>query len=134
MRHPQQAVVTLPPDTRSAADARRFVRRTLSAWACDAETTDNTELLVSELVANALRHAGTGVRLRLAWQDDGVRVDVADGSRRTPRPRLPDTVGEAGRGLFLVDQLARDWGVREHDSGKSVWFLLAPLSRAGPAR
>lgn len=130
----QPAVVALPPHARSAGDARRFVRRTLIAWGCPPALRETAELLVSELVANAVRHARTGIRLTLRPQGGAVRAEVSDGSAHRPRPRLPEARSETGRGLFLVDQLAPEWGVREHDGGKTVWFVLGQISRAVPAK
>ena len=127
------AAVSLPPHARSAGDARRLVRRTLISWGCPPAVRETAELLVSELVANAVRHARTGIRLTLRAQGGAVRAEVSDGSPHRPRPRLPETHSESGRGLFLVDQLAPEWGVREHAGGKTVWFLLGQVSRAVPA-
>lgn len=132
MRHPQTAVLTLPPHARSAADARHFVERTLRGWSCP-EAVEVTQLLVSELVSNAVRHAGTPIRLVLRMEGGRVQVDVSDGAPGAPRPRLVEADSEAGRGLFLVDQLARDWGVRPARRGKTVWFVLDPLSLGVPA-
>jgi anti-sigma regulatory factor (Ser/Thr protein kinase) len=133
MHRHHQAVLTLPPRPRSARDARRFVDRVLGGWGCD-RLAESVELLVSELVANAVRHAGTPVRLTLSRDGDGVRVAVRDGSPDRPRPRLPDTDSETGRGLFLVDQLTTDWGVEEDRNGKTVWFALGPVTQRAPAR
>lgn len=132
MRHPHPAVLTLPPNPRSAADARRFVERILRGWRCP-DAVELTQLLVSELVSNAVRHAGTPIRLVLRVRDGRVSVEVTDGASDPPRPRLAEPDSEAGRGLFLIDQLARDWGVRPERRGKTVWFVLDPLSQAVPA-
>lgn len=128
----QRAAVTLPPASRSAADARRFVERTLPEWGCG-EAVDEVRLLVSELVSNAVRHAGTRVRLVLTREEGTIRGEVSDGSPKAPRPRLAEHDSEAGRGLFLLDQMAREWGVRPERQGKTVWFVLDPLSQAVPA-
>lgn len=127
-----QAVLTLPPHPRSAADARRFVDHVLAVWRCP-DLRDTAQLLVSELVTNSVRHAGTPVRLTVRRADGGLRVEVADGSKGRPRPHLPDAGAEAGRGLFLLDQLARAWGVRDERGGKAVWFELDELRQAVPA-
>lgn len=131
MRQRTQAVLTLPPHPRSAADARRFVERVLAVWRCP-ELRDTAQLLVSELVTNSVRHAGTPVRLTLRRQERGLRIEVADGSPGRPRPRLPDAETEAGRGLYLLDRLAGDWGVRDERGGKAVWFELDDLRQAVP--
>jgi len=120
---PKRAVLTLPPDPTSAAQARRFVGRTLRTWRA-ASLGESAELLVSELVANAIRHSGTDVEVSLRF--DGLRlvIEVSDCGPGQPRPRLPSADSEDGRGLYLVDQLARDWGVRSEHEGKTVWAAL----------
>ena len=133
MRHSPLAAMTLSPHARSAADARRFVEHALRSWRCD-DALDTAQLLVSELVSNAIRHAGTPVRLTLRREPGGLRVEVRDGAPGAPRPRLADPDSEAGRGLFLVDHLAREWGVRPERRGKTVWFVLDRVSQAVPAR
>ncbi|MFJ3138087.1 ATP-binding protein [Streptomyces sp. NPDC086843] len=98
---------------------------------------DATELLVSELVTNALRHGdGPGpVGLRLL-RDEVLTVEVADGgSTLTPHPRRARTTDEGGRGLFLVAKLSRRWGSRPAPDGKVVWAELdypRSAARTGP--
>lgn len=117
----EQAV--LPPQAASAGRARRFVADALtSARAPDA--VDAATLLVSELVANAVLHAGGELRVRVACEDRCVRVEVADGSPTTPKQRQQSRDATTGRGLLLVDALASDWGVRRSGPGKTVWFEL----------
>lgn len=115
--------MTLPPDATSASQARRFVARTLRQWRA-AQLSETAELLVSELVANAIRHTRTAVEIHLRF--DGVRfvIEVSDGGPGHPRPRLPSADSEKGRGLYLIDYLARDWGVRSEHEGKTVWATL----------
>lgn len=85
---------------------------------------DTTSLLTSELVTNAIRHAGTSICLRLVRRGERLRVEVSDGSRARPVRRrfAPDV--DAGRGLNLLERLAVDWGVRRTPEGKTVWFEL----------
>jgi anti-sigma regulatory factor (Ser/Thr protein kinase) len=92
---------------------------------------EDLRLLVTELITNALRHGGLGpgdkVLLRARIEDDAVRVEVHDpGNDGLVRPRTPGTRG-GGYGLFLVDQLSRQWGV-ERDGGTLVWFELSAWS------
>jgi serine phosphatase RsbU (regulator of sigma subunit) len=110
----------LTPHPRTAGQARRLVRRTLARWGLSA-LTDTTELLVSEVVANAVRVTTRPLTLRLL-RTDVLRVEVRDDSAQLPRlghARLDD---EGGRGLFLVDQLALRWGATRVSGGKIVWF------------
>jgi anti-sigma regulatory factor (Ser/Thr protein kinase) len=83
------------------------------------------ELLVSELVTNAVLHARSEVELRLSNSADAVRVDVVDASTRPPVLRTRDDAAMTGRGLALVAELSAQWGVEETEGGKSVWFVVA---------
>jgi anti-sigma regulatory factor (Ser/Thr protein kinase) len=109
----------------SAAAARTFVRDLLAAWDCD-DQHDVAVLLTSELVSNAVRHAAT--RLALEVQADPnaevVRIAVRDSDGRLPIRRDPGADATGGRGLLLVDALARRWGTDVEDEGKVVWFEL----------
>lgn len=91
----------------------------------DADVIDTAQLLVSELVTNAVLHAGTDIEVTVSVSGGVVRVDVVDQSRRLPTRKNYDRSAMTGRGLGLVDASARQWGVRGHPSGKSVWFELA---------
>ena len=99
--------------------------RTLRDWRLGGEVVDCAILLTSELVTNAVRHAGTRVIVRLDTRDHRLRVEVVDAVERRPQPRHADLLAEGGRGLELVDALAADWGVDGGPGGKSVWFELA---------
>ena len=97
---------------------------TLGAWSCEHLAYD-AALLVSELVTNAVIHARSDVAVRLWRTGSGIRVEIAD---RDPQPVMsrsfnPEALG--GRGLHLVEALAREWGVRDAKPGKTVWFELA---------
>jgi anti-sigma regulatory factor (Ser/Thr protein kinase) len=99
--------------------------------ACDADDLAPTaELLTTELVTNVVRHAVTPLTVDLAWNDPTLRVEVRDGSSIVPAvSELPAV--NAGYGLHLVRNLARDWGVNTSDDGKAVWILL---DRQSPQR
>jgi hypothetical protein len=97
----------------------------LSAWALEG-LFDDAELVVSELVSNAIRHANGELRLTLSATDEDLRMEVADGSGTLPIPRQPDPDDEQGRGLLLVDALAHTWGVDRAGSGKTVWAHVGP--------
>jgi anti-sigma regulatory factor (Ser/Thr protein kinase) len=121
--HPP-AELSLPLDPGSAAAARAFVAQTLQARGL-ARHCDIAVLLASELVTNALRHARTDVRVRVATMRDRVRVEVVDGSGQVPLPRhaIPDQ-DESGRGMLLVAGLSDRWGTEPGFGGKYVWFEL----------
>lgn len=112
-----------PPDPASAAKARRFLNETLRGWRCD-HLVDVATLLVSELVANAILHAGTTIEVVARATAERLRIEVYDDKRRMPLRKHYSTMSATGRGLFLVEQLAADWGSEATESGKRVWFEL----------
>ena len=120
-------VTTLPPTGSSAATARRTVERLLEEAGLNG-LLDEALLLVTELVTNAVVHAGTEIELRIETAPEGMRVEVVDrspGSLPVIRPGPAET-REGGRGVFLLDALASEWGTRHFSGGKSVWFRLGP--------
>jgi anti-sigma regulatory factor (Ser/Thr protein kinase) len=109
----------LPADPAVVADARARAARQLAAWGLE-EITFTTELLVSELVTNAIRHAHEPIQLRMIL--NGVlSCEVFDGSSSAPQLRRADRYDEDGRGLMLVAQLAERWGTRHNEAGKIIW-------------
>ena len=122
----------LQADTASASRARRFVDEVLSRWQCG-DLLDDVQLLVSELVTNAVVHAGSEVEIAVRLLVDSVRIEVVD---RAPdaklRPSSPAVEDESGRGLLLVETLASAWGVEPLDGGKAVWFEVPRLDRSEP--
>ena len=127
------AVIDLPDELSSVADARRFVKEQLAAWGIS-EPMDDALLVVSELAANALTHAGSSYRLRLSATAMALRIEVDDAGAGTPEPQPLTMTEEHGRGLHLVDALADRWGVEPDDRGlgKTVWFELdVPPAEAG---
>jgi anti-sigma regulatory factor (Ser/Thr protein kinase)/GAF domain-containing protein len=122
---PQEAVVVLPADGTSPSAARRYVRGFLGdrgLWSL----ADDALLLVTELVTNAVVHAGTPSELRLRADGGGLRVEVVDRSPGSAPVVRGDADGsrEGGRGLFLLDALAQEWGTSHARDRKSVWFRL----------
>ena len=114
--------VALPCEPQSASAARRFAREILRAWGSE-DIDDILTLLLSEVVTNALLHAGSPVDVCLAQQSRGVRVEVADHSTSVPRELNYAEDATTGRGLGLVEALASGWGVHpKPDGGKVVWF------------
>ncbi|MFI9615577.1 sodium/proline symporter PutP [Streptomyces sp. NPDC052023] len=109
----------MPSDPAAVADARALAARQLREWGLpDLEFT--TELIVSELVTNAVRHAAGPVCLRLI-RDRGLICEVSDASSTSPRLRHARTTDEGGRGLLIVAQLAHRWGTRYTPTGKIIW-------------
>ncbi|MEU6850997.1 SpoIIE family protein phosphatase [Actinacidiphila alni] len=114
---------TLEPRPTSVARARELAREQLLSWGLD-DLVDTTELLVSELVTNALRHGYGDIRLRLLL-DRTLVCEVWDSALVQPRRRRARDTDEGGRGLQLVTMLSESWGSRRTHRGKTVWFELA---------
>ncbi|MEV4193472.1 SpoIIE family protein phosphatase [Streptomyces toxytricini] len=117
----------LPRDARSVGRARELARAKLPAWGLEG-LLDTTELLVSELVTNALRYGEGDIRLRLLL-DRTLVCEVWDANLVQPRRRRARDTDEGGRGLQLVGLLSAGWGTRRTHRGKTVWFEL-PLPGA----
>ncbi|WP_031487015.1 SpoIIE family protein phosphatase [Streptomyces bicolor] len=109
----------LPSDPAVVSRARVAVTERLAAWHLD-ELAFTTELIASELVTNAIRHATGPLQLRLL-RDRALICEVSDGSSTSPRLRRARTEDEGGRGLFLVAQLTERWGTRYAPDGKVIW-------------
>jgi anti-sigma regulatory factor (Ser/Thr protein kinase) len=118
------ASVSLGASTASAAAARRFARATLDEAGSDLETTEQVELLVSELVTNAVLHTGSGPRVTIELLRDAVKITVEDDSPALPTVNRESSDAVGGRGMLLVDRLAVTWGVERADGGKCVWFVV----------
>ncbi|MFI9419151.1 ATP-binding SpoIIE family protein phosphatase [Streptomyces werraensis] len=110
----------LPSDPAIVATARSLVQRQLAVWGLE-EAGFVTELVVSELVTNAIRHAEGPVRLRVIRDRQALICEVSDASTTAPHLRYARTGDEGGRGLFLIAQLTQRWGTRFSDSGKTIW-------------
>ncbi|MEU5099579.1 SpoIIE family protein phosphatase [Streptomyces sp. NPDC020996] len=115
----QVAQWELPCDPAVVSRSRAAVIRQLAVWGLD-DLAFTTELVVSELVTNAIRHATGPVQLRLL-RDRALICEVADGSSTAPRLRRARTEDEGGRGLFLVARLTERWGTRYTADGKVIW-------------
>ncbi|MEU3460478.1 SpoIIE family protein phosphatase [Streptomyces sp. NPDC006733] len=117
-------IVRLPlsGDMAVVGQARRFTRTTLRAWGL-AALSEVGELLVSELVSNALLHTGRPTELRL-FRDRVLTLEVADTDAQAPRVRRVADDAEGGRGMHLVNELAHRWGSRATRHGKVVWIEL----------
>ncbi|MFJ5550830.1 SpoIIE family protein phosphatase [Streptomyces sp. NPDC093225] len=115
------------PEPAEVARVRTRAAARLSAWDLD-EIAFTTELILSELVTNAIRYGGQPVRVRL-MRDRTLICEVSDSSSTSPHLRYAATTDEGGRGLFLVAQFAERWGTRYTERGKVIWAEL-PLTAA----
>lgn len=140
--HERVGAWTFPPRPESVPTARRAVRDLLVELDATESAGDAT-LVVSELVTNALVHAGTDITVVLRAAPGGWQVEVTDGSPHRPSMRSYGATASTGRGLALLNEVARSWGVRARPSGapgKVVWCVLpdraaaGALSRPGRAR
>ncbi|MFF4341139.1 SpoIIE family protein phosphatase [Kitasatospora sp. NPDC001540] len=113
------AVWTLPEDPAVVRTARRLAEHQLAAWGLQ-ELEFSTDLIVSELVTNAIRYGKSPIRLRLI-NDRGLICEVSDSSDSTPHLRRAKSTDEGGRGLFIIGQLAQRWGTRFARHGKTIW-------------
>ncbi|MGZ5399214.1 MAG: ATP-binding protein [Nocardioides sp.] len=120
----------LPPDPTSAGRARRLLRTAMTGHD-DEEILDAAQLAISEIVTNALVHAGTTMRLRILVADRRLRVELTDGSPRLPSHRDFATTAATGRGLMLVEQVVSRWGAYPLPAGKVVWFEISDGSVLG---
>ncbi|MEV8596068.1 SpoIIE family protein phosphatase [Streptomyces sp. NPDC052012] len=115
----QVATKEVPPDPAEVAAARQWAVERLTAWGLD-EFAFVTELVVSELVTNAIRYGTPPVHLRLI-RDRALICEVSDGSATSPHMRRANAYDEGGRGLLLVAQLTQRWGSRQTGTGKTIW-------------
>jgi anti-sigma regulatory factor (Ser/Thr protein kinase) len=117
--------VRLAPELRSAIEARRFVADELVPAGAGDDTLLHAQLLATELVTNAARHAQSPVELTIFPGNGRVRIEARDDSAAMPTPPTVDTPTRH-RGLLLIEDLSEGWGVdAQDDSGKVVWCELA---------
>lgn len=118
-----QARATLPAVAVSSIAARRFTRQALEQWELSgAAACDDVLLVVDELVTNAVVHASGPITLALTSDDGAVRIEVTDSSSTPPSARLPSETSCSGRGLAIIDVIARRWGTHLlATGGKAVW-------------
>ncbi|MEW2166762.1 SpoIIE family protein phosphatase [Streptomyces sp. NPDC007084] len=116
----QVATWPLDPVPAAAGTARQHARHRLRTWQVSEETAFATELIVSELVTNAVRYGSPPIRLRLI-KDSTLTCEVSDGGGAAPRIRHARTVDEGGRGLFICQEMSHNWGIRYSAEGKTIW-------------
>ncbi|MFC5954415.1 ATP-binding protein [Streptomyces pratens] len=120
-----------PRHARSPSRARALFREQAASWELPQDVTDTAELLLSELMTNAYRHAkvpaGREIRARCELTGVRLRITVTDANDTLPTPTAACPDDESGRGLELVAALADDWGTQERECGigKEVWFEVA---------
>jgi anti-sigma regulatory factor (Ser/Thr protein kinase) len=126
--NPAEAEVRLPSRPESAATARRLAQIVvLRQWGLGPRLTEETVLLVSELVGNAVRHTGArtfGLRMRYLRSRNCIRVELRDPSRGLPCLMPVQELDVSGRGLYLVDEFSDRWGVDLEPHGKATWFEM----------
>lgn len=128
----QNATLRLEDDPQSAGRARHFLRGLLVAWRVGDDVRDAAELCLSELVTNALIHAGTYSVLTVSLADGVLTVQVRDGGSASDAVLVEDEdpLRVFGRGLQLVDALADSWGSEHDGAGTTSWFALGVGSAA----
>ncbi|MCU1365127.1 MAG: ATP-binding protein [Ilumatobacteraceae bacterium] len=124
MTHVRTAQTDLTHDVEAPRVGRRFVTSVLAKWGIASGAVERAQLLVSELISNAVLHGAGPVRLMLAEVEGGrsVRIEVCNRGSGQPRMRVAHPDDLSGRGLQLVDQLSRGWGSSNVDGETSVWF------------
>ncbi len=128
---PTEVRASFPSHPSSPGKARRFVDSTLHEWRCD-HYVEVASLLVSELVTNAVLHAGTTIHVVIRVHGNRLRVEVHDGDARLPATKHYSPLSATGRGLLLVERMADDWGALPILTGKLVWFELDPVPSKQP--
>ncbi|MFJ4849201.1 ATP-binding protein [Streptomyces sp. NPDC088733] len=119
----------LPHSPEAAPSARAVARRQLELWGVSEETAFTTELILSELVGNAIRYGSPPLRMRLIL-DQSLTCEVNDSALSAPHVKHARTIDETGRGLFIIASLAERWGIRYLPEGKVVW-AEQPVSSRG---
>ncbi|WP_443314200.1 ATP-binding protein [Streptomyces sp. 8N616] len=118
-----------PRHRRSVGRSRAELRGQLCSWGIIDDVVETAELLVSELLTNAVQHArvpkGREVAIHLTFDGSVLRIEVSDTSDELPKPRRAEENDESGTGLALVATFADDWGVCPRDViGKTMWAAL----------
>ncbi len=115
--------VPVKADPSAVSPARRAIMRQLESWGFN-DQVDDTAIIVSELVTNAVRHGCAPIELRLSTLASAIRLEVSDGSSALPVGRIAADDEANGRGIHLIEQLADAWGTVTTDIGKTVWAEL----------
>jgi anti-sigma regulatory factor (Ser/Thr protein kinase) len=118
----------LAPSRESPAVARHAVAEACRRWALPVETTDTALLATSELVTNAVMHAGTPMVLAVEYDDPNLTIAVGDGNDSLPQRCPPAEEREDGRGIAIVERLGATWGLQRTILGKIVWVSLVVVN------
>ena len=128
----------LPAGTMAVPAARRVTADVLRGWLVSDHTREIAELVVSELVGNAVEHGGGGTEIALTLVRDTLRIDVIDGNPEQPVMLSPAPIEDRHRGLLIVAALSSRWGTEPLGNGKTVWAELPVVQaiqvEASPAR
>ncbi|MEV4813985.1 ATP-binding protein [Micromonospora avicenniae] len=116
----------LEPVAEACRRARELVSDACSRWQLP-EVAGPASVVLSELVGNVVRHAGTPMQVTLTLRRPYLHIAVVDGSRQAVQARTPDVRTEGGRGLLLVRQLAQRWGSVPAGDGKAVWAMVPAI-------
>ena len=122
----------LDHDVTAPRAARRFVTKVLEDWGVDAQAVEQFQLLVSELVSNAVLHGGGPISMAVHDRqplDETIRIEVTNTGDGRPTMRRSQREDLSGRGLQLVDELASGWGTESQDGRTTVWFDIEARSR-----
>ena len=132
---PLDADAQMPHRVDSVPAARAFLSKLLSGWELSDQVIDEASVLTTELMSNAVEHGSGVVDLEIAVHDGLLRVGVHDSAVEVPEERDGTTDSlERGRGIWLVQSIARDWGSDSSgkEPGKTVWFELTTLRTPPP--
>jgi anti-sigma regulatory factor (Ser/Thr protein kinase) len=119
--------VQLPPDRRSPTQARAFTRRLLGSWNIAQEIIEDAELLVTEVVTNAVIHANTWIDVAIDRGAHELRFAVSDHGKGGVEMRVPSARSATGRGLYLVDRVASEWRAEQDGEGTTTVRFTLPL-------
>jgi anti-sigma regulatory factor (Ser/Thr protein kinase) len=123
------AEVRVPDRLDSVPATRAFLVRLLDGWGIEDQVIDDASLLATELMANAVRHGVGIVELRVESEEGRLHVAVHDDGDSTPVVNHAGPASPGGRGMWIVQSIARDWGTESNgdEPGKTVWFELTTL-------
>ncbi len=133
------STILVPHVSHSVGEARETVAADLAARGCPGELVEDAVLVLSEIVSNALKHArplpSGKIRVRWAVTSRGVDLEVSDGGGGTrPRITVPSMSATGGRGLGIVNDLSREWGVAEDGAETRVWARVDAAESMGRGR
>ena len=115
----------LPPHPIASRQAHKVLEWALLGWRVNGAPADDAHVVLGELVTNAFKHSMGVFTLALDLREDLILIEVWDCTDAIPKFTIPDDEAVSGRGLFMVDALTKEWGVRpEEQGGKTVWAAI----------